>query len=115
MPFSLYGHWMELDNIRKEYNEGMHNTTTRLVAQQWAFDVAKKSNKHDDKKENKMAEKHPHLPVVAATAKSADKVSSGLQILRDSMENRMTQVEDGFLAVVNEIREMRRVSSQRDR
>jgi hypothetical protein len=60
--------------LREEYNNGEHNTKTRLRAAQWKFDVAKKSAKHQDKQENRLAEKHPHLPVVAATTQSSDNV-----------------------------------------
>jgi hypothetical protein len=51
------------------YNNGEHNSKTGLRAAQWQFDLAKKSAKHYDKQENRMAEKHLHLPVVAATTK----------------------------------------------
>jgi threonine aldolase len=53
--------------VRDACNNGEHNSKTRLRAAQWQFDLAKKSAKHHDKQANRMAEKHPYLPVVAAT------------------------------------------------
>jgi hypothetical protein len=79
----------------------------------------KKSAKHQDKQENRLAEKHPHLPVVAATTQSSDKLSTAIQVLRDAIDEGNTQMQErqdsGFLALINEIRELRRASYHGDR
>jgi hypothetical protein len=119
MPRHLHEDFLELDTVREEYMNGEHNSKTRLRAAQWKFDIAKKSAKHEDKKENRMAEKHPHLPVVAATTQSGDKLSTSIEILRDAIEDGNKQMQEqqdsGFLALINEVRELRRVSPHRDR
>jgi hypothetical protein len=114
MPRYLHEDFLELDAVREEYVNGEHNSKTRLRAAQWKFDVAKKSAKHEDKKENRLAEKHPHLPVVAATTQSGDKLSTAIQVLRDAIDEGNIQMQErqdaGFLALINEIRELRRVN-----
>jgi hypothetical protein len=56
---------------------------------------------------------------VAATAQSSDKVSSAILVLRDSFEDGDAQMaekqEAGFMALISEIRELRRVSYHGDR
>jgi hypothetical protein len=60
-----------------------------------------------------MAEKHPHLPVVAATAQSSDKVSTAIHVLRDSFEEGNTQMaerqEAGFISTTIRISTTRRM------
>jgi hypothetical protein len=56
---------------------------------------------------------------VAATTQSSDKLSTAIQVLRDAIDEGNTQMQErqdsGFLALINEIRELRRVSYQGDR
>ena len=67
MPRHLYKDFLELNAVREEYVNSGHNLKTYLYAVQWKFDIVRKSAKHKDKKENRIAEKHLHLLVVAAT------------------------------------------------
>src|SRR6266550_9579518 len=117
MPKELYEAWNTLDSVRQEYNQGLHASKKCLQKAQWDFDLAKKSLKHQAKNTNTLAAKHPHAPVVSAIDKSRTEASDNIMILRDSLMGEMLQLREDntrtITALINEVRELRRVSCVR--
>jgi len=124
MPASLYEAFDALYAVRKDYLAGQHNSKERLRAAQWAFDLARRTLKHETKVTDKLAKDHPHKPIVDALNASTASMSSTLFMVRDDIVQELHQIigqqhdlidtqQNMASAIVNELKELCKVSSSR--
>jgi hypothetical protein len=81
MPNALHQDFDRLRQVARLYNDGLFNSKRRLQAEQWQFDLKRKTLNHEVKVFNANAAKHPHAPVVKAVEQTGNKSAS----LMDSM------------------------------